>query len=174
MSIRSRKMFSQDVKIINNGTLPFDIDTKGILLKYNKNTYLNVLHAGLDVKIIIFNDKEYNDFKYSEWSENIIVKIEENDIRDNQFVFRNFGKRHIDTTTKCLIDSNECKYIKQEYCPVNMMMGNPDLLFYTVSYKGKGIPDKGLPLHYNNKLLGVYSRFNTKKNVVMFYQLYLF
>lgn len=163
MSINNRIDYYHTVKIINNGTLSFDIETTGVLLKYNGNTYLNVLHAGLDVKIIIFNDKEYNDFKYSEWSENIIVKIDNIDIKDYQFVFKTFGKKHIDPTTKCKINNKYCTYIKQEYYPINMMSNNPDLLFYSLSYEGDDVPDKGVPLYYNNRLLGINSRFHYEK-----------
>ena len=163
MSIKNRIDYYHKVKIINDKILSFDIETTGVLLKHNGNIYLNVLHAGLDVKIIIFNDKEYNDFKYSEWSENIIVKIDNIDIKDYQFVFKTFGKKHIDPSTRCKINNNNCTYIKQVYCPINMMCGNPDLLFYSLSYEGEDIPDKGMPLHYNNRLFGVYSRFHKEK-----------
>ena len=76
----SRENKSMEVILKNNGNLPFDITVRGVLIKYKKEIYLSAPHLGLDVKLIIFNDKEYNQFKYSYWSEYIIVKIDKDDI----------------------------------------------------------------------------------------------
>tara|TARA_Y100000590_G_scaffold256647_1_gene288192 strand:+ start:4249 stop:5133 length:885 start_codon:yes stop_codon:yes gene_type:complete len=156
--------YCHDIKLINNKSLPFDIDVKGTLVKYNKKIYLTIPHAGLDVRMIIFNDKKYNHFKYSDWSENIIVEIDEKDILENQYVFKKFGVKKIEVMKKYKMNNYYCEYIKNEYFPVNMMAGNPELMFYVVKSEEENSPETGTPLHYNGTLYGIFSRYNSEKN----------
>lgn len=156
--------YSHQVTIKNNDSLSFDINIIGTLIKFNKKTYLTIPHAGLDVKMIIFNDKEYNHFKYSEWSENIIVEIDEKDILSHQYVFKKFGIKQIEVKKKYKINENYYEYIKNEYFPVNMMEGNPELMFYVTRSKHKESPDTGTPLHCNGILYGIFSRYDIEKD----------
>ncbi len=164
MSNRMEFNYCHDIKLINNKSLPFDIDVKGTLVKYNKKIYLTIPHAGLDVRMIIFNDKKYNHFKYSDWSENIIVEIDEKDILENQYVFKKFGVKKIEVMKKYKMNNYYCEYIKNEYFPVNMMAGNPELMFYVVKSEEENSPETGTPLHYNGTLYGIFSRYNSEKN----------
>ena len=164
MSNRMEFNYCHDIKLINNKSLPFDIDVKGTLVKYNKKIYLTIPHAGLDVRMIIFNDKKYNHFKYSDWSENIIVEIDEKDILENQYVFKKFGVKKIEVMKKYKMNNYYCEYIKNEYFPVNMMAGNPELMFYVVKSEEENSPETGTPLHYNGTLYGIFSRYNSEKD----------
>lgn len=158
--------YSHNVNIKNTKHLPFDIQVKGVLVKYNKEIYLSVPHAGLDVNIIIFNNKEYSDFKYSYWSENIIVKIDKSDILEHQYVFKKFGLKCIDVTKKIKINNIDYKYIKNDYFPINMMVDNPNMVYYVVKSPNSPEPEPeiGMPLYYNNILYGIYSKYNNEKN----------
>jgi len=152
--------YSHNVTLKNEDNLNFDIEVKGVLIKIKKKVYLTVPHAGLDVKIIIFNDKEYTDFKYSHWSENIIVCINSDDILEHQYVFKKFGVKCIDFYQKFTLNNYNCKYVKNDYFPVNMMPENPELMFYTMRSEQEDSPDTGTPLHYNGILYGIFSRYN--------------
>ena len=155
--------YSHEVKLVNDKSLSFDIDVKGTLIRYKKKIYLNVPHAGLDVKMIIFNDKRYNHFKYSDWSENIIVEIDDKDILKHQYVFKKFGIKQIQVKDNYNLNNCKCEYIKNECFPVNMMAGNPELMFYVVKSKQEGSPDTGTPLYYNGTLFGIFSKYNSEK-----------
>ena len=157
--------YSHNINIKNTGVLSFDIQVKGVLIKYKKKIYLTLPHAGLDVNIIIFNDKEYTDFKYSHWSENIIIEINEKDILEHQYIFKKFGLKCIDVNKKIKINDIEYKYIKNDYFPVNMMVNNPNIMYYVVKSKETYEPETGMPLYYNNILYGIYSKYNNEKNV---------
>ena len=156
--------YSHSVKLKNDDNLPFDIDVVGTLIKYSKKIYLTIPHAGLDVRMIIFNDKEYNHFKYSDWSENIIVEINDEDILPNQYVFKKFGVKQIEVMKKYKMNNHYCEYIKNDYFPVNMMEDNPELMFYVVKSEEKDSPETGTPLHYNGTLYGIFSRYNSEKD----------
>ena len=41
--------YSHNINIKNTGVLSFDIQVKGVLIKYKKKIYLTLPHAGLDV-----------------------------------------------------------------------------------------------------------------------------
>jgi hypothetical protein len=164
MSTRMEFDYCHDIKLINNESLSFDIDVKGTLLKYNKKIYLTIPHVGLDVKMIIFNNNKYNHFKYSEWSENIIVEINENDIHEHQYIFKKFGLECINVSKKFKLNNYYCNYIKNDYFSVNMMINNPELMFYTMRSEEKGSPNTGTPLHYNGVLYGIFSRYNSEKD----------
>lgn len=163
-TMETRTDYCHDVIIKNTDTLSFNITVKGVLIKHEKNFYLNIPHTGLDVKMIIFNNKEYNDFKYSEWSENIIVELNKDDIFDYQYVFKKFGIKCIDVSKKLTLNNYNCKYIKNEHFPVNMMVDNPEIMFYVLKSEQKESPETGTPLHYNGVLYGIFSRYNSEKN----------
>ena len=52
------------------------------------------------LKLIIFNGKEYKDIKYSEWSENMIVEIKQDDIFENQYIFKKLRIKQIEVSKK--------------------------------------------------------------------------
>ena len=79
-------MFSIKVKIINENNYPFNIELDGINIKINNCYYTVIPHLGLNVEKIKINDTEYCDFKYSHWSEIIIVDRNKDEIND-QYVF---------------------------------------------------------------------------------------
>lgn len=155
--------YHHEVRIINKQGLPIDIETIGVLLKIpnDNNIYLTLQHMGLKVKSIIFNGKKYKDFNYSHWSENIIVKINKRDILKHQYIFKKFGMKCIDVDKKIKLNNYYCEYIRNVKSPVNMMRGNPELLYYEIRSEEKGSPKTGLPLHYNNTLYGILSRYTS-------------
>jgi hypothetical protein len=155
--------YSHNINIKNTTALSFDIQVKGVLIKYKKKIYLTLPHAGLDVNIIIFNNKEYTKFKYSHWSENIIVEIDEKDVLEHQYIFKKFGLKCIDVNKKIKINDIDYKYIKNDYFPVDMMVNNPNLMYYVVKSKETFEPETGMPLYYNNILYGIYSKYNNEK-----------
>jgi len=155
------------VKIKNGGELSFEILVKGVLMKYENHIHLNVPHLGLNVKTVEFNNKQYKKFKYSEWSGNIIVNINKEDINDDQFIFTQdkLKKKHVDPMTSLMINGEKCKYIKQEYFPINMMFNNPSMLFYKLKYFGEP-PNIGEPLYYNRNLYGICDKVDEDNNIV--------
>ena len=165
MPINSRISYSQNVNISNdNEELSFDIGVQGTLIKLDGKIYLNVPHAGLNVKTIKFNGKEYKDIKYSEWSENMIVEIKQDDIFENQYIFKKLRIRNVEVSQKIKLNNYYCDYIKNEYFPVNMMPNNPNLMHYVIKSEEDGFPEMGTPLHYNGTLFGIYNRYNKEKN----------
>ena len=166
------KEYAQDIRIKNTNTLSFDIQVKGVLIRYKKKIYLAVPHAGLDVTIVIFNDKEYTEFKYSHWSENIIVEINEKDILEHQYIFKKFGLKCIDVDKKIKINNTNYKYIKNDYFPVNMMNNNPDMIYYVVKSNENYEPETGMPLYYNNILYGIYSKYNNEK-ILLYHSIFI-
>ncbi len=63
-----------------------------------------------------------------------------------------------------MINNSNCKYIKQEYFPVNMMPDNPEMLYYTIKYNNTdNEPNCGEPLYSNNILYGICGRNNKDK-----------
>ena len=158
--------YHHTVRIINKDRLPIDIETIGVLLKIpnDNNIYLTLQHMGLNVEYVIFNEKKYKDFNYSNWSENIIIKINQRDILKHQYVFKKFGMKCIDVDKKIKLNNYYCEYIRNVKSPVNMMRGNPELLYYEIRSEEKGSPKTGLPLHYNNTLYGILSRYTSDGN----------
>ena len=113
MPINSRISYSKNVNISNdNEELSFDIGVQGTLIKLDGKIYLNVPHAGLNVKTIKFNGKEYKDIKYSEWSENMIVEIKQDDIFENQYIFKKLRIRNVEVSQKLKLNNYYCDYIK--------------------------------------------------------------
>lgn len=150
--------YSQTVTIKNNGTLPFEIELKGVLLRYNKIIYLTLPHLGLDVEEVEFNGKNYSEFKYSHWSENIIIVIDKDDILRDQYIFGTFNKKCIDSYgNKYNIGNSPVRWNTFEYLNVNMMINNPEILNYKMTFDGDK-PKMGEPLYFKNKLCGIGGR----------------
>lgn len=148
-----------DIPIIlqlNSIKNPIQVQTTGIAIQYNKQKYIVTVHQGLSVeKIIISTDKiyEFTDFIVCGWNDLILIPI--NDI-PNLFVFKQFVKKQINVSSKYNIDSEHCKYISNDFLPINMIPGNPSNLYYkmSTSYVIKE-GDCGKPVYYNNHLVGI-------------------
>ena len=135
-----------------------------------KKKYIVTVHQGLSVeKIIISTDKiyEFTDFIVCGWNDLILIPINiipmsqgasqsEDYTAHNLFVFKQFVKKQINVSSKYNIDSEYCKYISNDFLPINMIPGNPSNLYYkmSTSYVIKE-GDCGKPVHINNNLVGI-------------------
>jgi hypothetical protein len=148
-----------DIPIIlklNSIKNPIEVQTTGIAIQHNKKKYIVTVHQGLSVeKIIISTDKiyEFTNFIVCGWNDLILIPI---DNIPNLFVFKQFVKKQINVSSKYNIDSEHCKYISNDFLPINMIPGNPSNLYYkmSTSYVIKE-GDCGKPVYNNNNLVGI-------------------
>ena len=148
-----------DIPIIlklNSIKNPIEVQTTGIAIQHNKKKYIVTVHQGLSVeKIIISTDKiyEFTNFIVCGWNDLILIPI---DNIPNLFVFKQFVKKQINVSSKYNIDSEYCKYISNDFLPINMIPGNPSNLYYkmSTSYVIKE-GDCGKPVYNNNNLVGI-------------------
>ena len=159
-----------DIPIIlklNSIKKPIEVQTTGIAIQYNKQKYIVTVHQGLSVeKIIISADKiyEFTDFIVCGWNDLILIPI---DNIPNLFVFKQFVKKQINVSSKYNIDSEYCKYISNDFLPINMIPGNPSNLYYkmSTSYLIKE-GDCGKPIYYNNMRQVFFKRDNLSTQIL--------
>ena len=136
------------------------VSLNGIIIFYNKSQYIVTLHQGLPVKEIIFsiNNKKYivTNFTICGWNDLIFFPFNES---TDLFVFKHFVKKQINVTTSYNVESyhTSCKYLMNEFIPINMIPGNPTNMYYKMSCN-KEIYESGVPITINNKLIGIIAK----------------
>lgn len=155
-----------EVKLTIQGiTKDHIIKLNGTIIKYNKLNYLITLHHGLPIKLVTITiddiDINISEFDYCIWNELIMVKDFKN-IRENQFVFKQFVKKQIDSSIELEINKTDiCRFIENVFFPINMMPENPINLYYKLSNNSDKIKkgSSGIPIHTKDKkLIGIFSK----------------
>lgn len=139
-------------------------ESNGFYLLYNKTQYIIGIHHGYPVSdIIISNNKDsISNYTICHWNELLFKSV--NTLED-QFVFNNFSKKHIDSSGLYYSDTKRFKYVGKHYFPINMFPNNPKNLYYTMECINDTIKagDSGSPVYDSNqKVIGIISKIKKK------------
>ena len=154
-----------NIKSFDNKSLQTNL--KGFYFNYKNNSYFISCNHHFAIKSIIVNNKEKKRFTNCLWNEILFCK---SSIKKDQFVFKNFLVKQIDSKTNYKTINSSMNFVRNEYLPSGMIPGNNLNLYYVMNLNNGKIKkgDSGTPVYCksngNIKLIGIVSK--TSDNLV--------
>lgn len=137
-----------------------------ICINYEGIKYLITLSHDLPIKTLTIKDTVTSQFTSCFWNE--LVFSPNYEATKNQFVFKQFVKKQIDSSGHFYMnETDELKYIGNTFININMLPENPRNMYYMMKSDDTVIRpgDSGKPIfNQANKLVGIISK--TKDDII--------
>lgn len=144
---------SVDLTLENNSKhIRFSKNVKGCIVKIDNNIYIVTTHLYLPVKSVIYNDIVFKEFNYYCWNPLLIIQIDNDMVKENDYIFESFIKKKLDMETICSSDDSNCRYCDIDYFPDFNINGIVNM-YYLFCNDNK--VDYGEPVYIGDKLIGI-------------------
>jgi hypothetical protein len=150
---------------------------KGFNFTFNKKTYLITVHHNLPIKTVKSNDIELNIHINSGWNEILILEPSTNLLCKNNNYVHILNKTDIIYITK---DDYKIMFsnISYEFIEFDNLYSSPRVPYITADIINLGLEYNlsglsGSPVYKDNKIVGIFSRYNIIKNKIYIIPIYL-
>jgi hypothetical protein len=148
------------------------LNLNGFYIKYNSNIYLITLHHNLPIYLVKYNDITLDVLIDSCWNELLI--LENKNIKKDIMIHTNWCHILKDTKTIYIIKDNYkimFNNIDYEFIEYNNLESGSKIPYITAKTIDTFSPtffvgSSGCPVYMNEKLIGIFSRYNISNNKV--------
>ena len=153
--------------------------TKGFFINYANENHLITIHHHLPIQQALINNDVRKIKINSCWSEILILDSVSND--DFGFkVFKNFHVKVPEKNDKLALKINNStinlKMDSHAFVSFNNLPKGPDTVYLIATFEnfiGNPCGLSGCPVFYNNKLVGVFSKFDSQQNKCLIIPIYI-
>lgn len=153
----------------------------GFFIKYNKKIYLISIHHNLPIENVMHNDRILDIEKNVSWNELLIINYNNPEYKVHRFMKNNLKNvKELTMNTNNTINNNNINNIifyniSYEFIEYNNLPNNPRLPYIlcdvNVDINFSGL--SGMPVMYNDKLVGIFSKYNSRTRKAYIIPIYI-